>query len=185
MPAGTEILPHEARVALDEYLAALDAALPGIVLGIYVTGSGALGDWRPRRSDLDILTVTERRLDDGGLAALEALHAGLPGRPYRDAVYLPAEAIGARPAPGADGGTVADTVGKYPSAVDVVFHRARYFPYPVLWATLEVTGPPPEPFTRSVATTAVRAEDSDDPRTCGGQAAARARGLRCHECPVP
>jgi hypothetical protein len=130
MPAGRGSLPRQARVALDEYLAALDDALPGIARGIYVTGSAVLGDWRPERSDLDILTVTERRLDDGELTALETLHAGIPGRPYRDAIYIPAEAIGARPAP----------ADRYPNAVDGVFHRARHRPDPVLWATLDRHG---------------------------------------------
>jgi Nucleotidyltransferase domain len=96
--AGTEILPHQARVALEEYLAAVKAALPGIVCGIYLTGSAALGDWQPGRSDLDILTVTQRHLKKGELAALEALHAALRVRPYRDAIYIPAKAIGTRPA---------------------------------------------------------------------------------------
>jgi hypothetical protein len=140
MPAGTEILPDEARVAVDEYLAALDVALPGIACGIYVTGSAVLGDWRPGRSDLDILTVTERHLGDGEVAALEALHAGIPGRPYRDAIYIPAEAIGVRSAPGGEGGTEPDNADGYPSAVDGIFHRARHRPEPVLWATLDRHG---------------------------------------------
>ena len=134
MPAGTDTLPPQARSALGAYLAALDTALPGAVRGVYLTGSAALGDWRPGRSDLDILTVTDGRLGDAGLAALEALHAGLPGRPYRDAVYVPADALGAPPAgegPGA---------ARFPGAVDGVFHRARHRPDPVLWATLDRHG---------------------------------------------
>lgn len=133
MPAGPETLPDDARTALGEYLTALDAALPGIARGIYVTGSAALGDWRPGRSDLDILTVTERPLGDGELGALESLHAGLPGRPYRDAIYLPAGAVGARPAGPADDRA-------YPNVVDGVFRRDRYRPDPVLWATLDRHG---------------------------------------------
>ena len=134
MPAGPEALPREARAAVDEYLAALDAALPRIARGIYVTGSAVLGDWQPRRSDLDILTVTERRLTGADMDALDALHAGIPGRPYRDAMYIPAEAVGKR------GAGPADPAGRYPSAVDGVFHRARYRPDPVLWATLDRHG---------------------------------------------
>jgi predicted nucleotidyltransferase len=130
MRAGPESLPREARAALDEYLAALDAALPGIAHGIYITGSAALGDWRPGRSDLDILTLTASGLTDGELTALEKLHAASPGRPYRDAIYIPAEAIG--PDPAAD--------RRYPSAVDGVFQRERYRPDPVLWATLDRHG---------------------------------------------
>ncbi len=64
----------------------------------------------------------------------------MPGRPYRAAVCLPAEAVGARPAPTGEGGTDADPVGRSPSAVDGVFHRARYLPDPVLWATLDGHG---------------------------------------------
>lgn len=134
MSAGPEALPREARAAVDEYLAALDAALPRIARGIYVTGSAALGDWQPRHSDVDILTVTERRLTDADIDALEALHTGMPGRPYRDAMYIPAEAVGKHSA------DPEDPAGRYPSAVDGVFHRARYRPDPVLWATLDRHG---------------------------------------------
>jgi hypothetical protein len=128
----SETLPPEARSALDEYLAALDLALPGMVQGVYITGSAALNDWQPERSDLDILTVTHRHLNDEEIASLEALHAATPGRPYRDAIYLPAEAIGTRPAP-------ADEV-RYAHAIDGFFHRAQYRPDPVLWATLDRHG---------------------------------------------
>jgi predicted nucleotidyltransferase len=88
MPPGTQSLPRQAQDALGEYLAALDAALPRVARGVYLTGSAALGDWRRGRSDLDILTVREGRLGDAEISALEAVHAGMPGRPYRDAVYM-------------------------------------------------------------------------------------------------
>ena len=139
MPDGMDTLPHEARAALEEYLAALDETLPGIARGIYLTGSAVLGDWRPERSDLDILIVTRHPLEDSQLTGLETLHAAIAGRPYRDAIYLPAEAIGTRPASAGESGP--DCAGGYPSAVDGVFHRARYRPDPVLWATLDRHGP--------------------------------------------
>jgi hypothetical protein len=48
MPADAlSPLPAEAATALDEYLTALDRALPGNVTGVYVTGSAVLGDWQP------------------------------------------------------------------------------------------------------------------------------------------
>lgn len=144
MPADTDLLPPEAEPALDEYLAALDAAIPGLARGIYVTGSAVLGDWRPGRSDLDILTVTERALDDAELTALEALHAGIPDRPYRDAIYIPVGAVGSRPDEGgagtAAGGASTAADDRYPSAIDGVFQRSRYRPDPVLWATLHRRG---------------------------------------------
>ena len=58
-------LGPQAEPALDDYLARLDAALPGA--WVYLTGSAVLDDWRPGRSDLDILTVTPRPLDEPGL----------------------------------------------------------------------------------------------------------------------
>lgn len=122
-------LPGQARAALDEYLAALDKALPGFTRGVYLTGSAALGDWQPGSSDLDILTVTEHPLGEEGLDALAELHASMPGRPYRDAIYVPAAALGAR--------DDEDDAAGYPAAVDGVFHRARHRPEPVLWATLD------------------------------------------------
>jgi hypothetical protein len=46
MPAGTESLPPAARDALDEYLAAPAAALPGAVCGVYVDAAWVAGDRR-------------------------------------------------------------------------------------------------------------------------------------------
>lgn len=63
-------LGPRARPALDEYLALLDTVLPGA--WVYLTGSAVLGDWRPGRSDLDILTVTPCPLDEAGLDAIGA-----------------------------------------------------------------------------------------------------------------
>jgi hypothetical protein len=116
------------QAALGTYLGLLDQALPGLVSGVYLTGSAALGDWQPGRSDLDILTVLKRPLSDDELDALEALHAKASERPYLDAVYVPVSSLGA-----ADGPAFA-------SAVDGVFARARHEPEPVLWATLRRHG---------------------------------------------
>ena len=149
MPGKNGLLPPAAQAALDEYLAALDAALPGVARGIYITGSAVLGDWQPGRSDLDILTVTEGTLGDAELATLDALHAGIPGRPYRDAIYIPADDVGMRADTGTSAGagrgrgTGAGTASdvRYPSAIDGVFQQpARYRPDPVLWATLHRHG---------------------------------------------
>ena len=122
-------LPAEARAALDEYLATLDGTLRGRTAGVYLTGSVVLDDWQPSCSDLDILVVTSGALDDRELAELEELHTAISGRPYRDAVYVPADTVGAR-----------DEAIAYPAAVDGVFHRVRHRPEPLLWATLDRHG---------------------------------------------
>jgi hypothetical protein len=122
-------LPAEAEAPLEEYLTALDGALADRVTGVYLTGSAALGDWRPGRSNLDIVVVTGEVLGESGIAALEELHAMVGGRPYRDAIYVPADAVGTRQG---------DIV--FPATVDGFFHREGHRPEPVLWATLHRHG---------------------------------------------
>ncbi len=122
-------LPDVARHAVGEYVERLGEALPDAVQGVYLTGSAALGDWLPERSDLDLLTVTLRPLGEADLDALADLHSGLAGRPNRDAVYVCCDDLGAKPR--ADGGP------KLPYAVDGIFHRDGQDPDPVLWATLD------------------------------------------------
>ncbi len=124
-------VPAQARVPLAGYLEPLEEALPGACAGVYLTGSAALGDWLPDRSDLDILTVAAGELRDADLDALASLHAAQAGRPYLDAVYLPAAALGQPIQPGHAG---------YPHVIDGQFHRDGYEPDPVLWATLHRHG---------------------------------------------
>jgi hypothetical protein len=124
-------LDATARAAIDGYLDALDSALPGRCAGVYLTGSAALGDWRPGRSDLDILTVVGGDLDERDLDALAALHGRAQGRPHRDAVYVCGDRLGERPAAEGPG---------FPDVVDGVFRRSGERPSPVLWATLHRHG---------------------------------------------
>jgi predicted nucleotidyltransferase len=36
---------------------------PGLLKGLYVVGSGVLGDYRPRSSDVDVVAVTAEQLE--------------------------------------------------------------------------------------------------------------------------
>lgn len=88
-PAVAEIVEAVAKGA-SEILGA------GLV-GLYVRGSLATGDFEPERSDVDLLAVTERPLDDAAFAALAALHERLAAsaNPYGarlEIAYLPREA---------------------------------------------------------------------------------------------
>lgn len=125
------ILIPDIMSVLDEYLAALAGAVTCPDPAVYLTGSAALADWRPDRSDLDILVVVPRRLDDAELTALARVHAGLAGRPYRDAVYVERDAVGRSPEPGGPG---------FAHAVDGAFRPTGHQPDPVLWATLHRHG---------------------------------------------
>lgn len=92
------VLPGEVRSLAAQYLAAVDAALPGFVEGLYVVGSAALGAWQPGVSDVDTLIVTSRAADDTDLAVLAEIHAAMPPRPHFDGAYLHRDSFAARPA---------------------------------------------------------------------------------------
>lgn len=86
-------MPDEVSRAALRHLGTADALLPGLIAGLYVTGSVALGDHQSGRSDIDFMAFTSRplsaadlevlaglQLRDGGLVhsrpAASALHAG-------------------------------------------------------------------------------------------------------------
>ncbi|MEV5599382.1 aminoglycoside adenylyltransferase domain-containing protein [Streptomyces sp. NPDC052496] len=73
------------------FLASADRWCPGLVEGLYLTGSVALGDFRPGRSDIDFVAVTARRLSAADVAALKQAHAetrARHSRPYFDGVHV-------------------------------------------------------------------------------------------------
>ena len=67
----------------------LDTLLPGIrdrlrekLVGLYLRGSLALGDFIPETSDIDVLAVTEWPVNDAEFATLAALHAQIAALPH-------------------------------------------------------------------------------------------------------
>ena len=76
---------------VDVYLSAVDAEAPDLVEGLYLTGSTALGDFRPRTSDIDFVAATANRCDASAVAALRRAHGRLRKRwprPYFDGLYV-------------------------------------------------------------------------------------------------
>jgi hypothetical protein len=69
---GPRDLPGDVRDATDRHLTALDAAAPGLVEGLYLTGSVTLGDYQPGRSDVDFMAFTARPAGDPEVVALLA-----------------------------------------------------------------------------------------------------------------
>lgn len=71
-------LPSEQRVDIDRkasaYLAAADRLLPGWITDFYVVGSGALGEYVPRRSDLDFVAVVDGAITPRRLIRPRLLH---------------------------------------------------------------------------------------------------------------
>ena len=98
-------LPSLVREVCSEYLELADAESPGLVTGLYLVGSLALGGYRPDHSDLDFLAVTSRRPEAGDVAGLRKLHAEMArrrSRPVLDGVYVRAADL-SRPPAEADG----------------------------------------------------------------------------------
>jgi hypothetical protein len=72
---------HERVVGIvDAYLEAVDDEAPGVVEGLYLTGSTALGEFRPHTSDIDFLAVTSNPPNGRAVWALGRAHARLRNR---------------------------------------------------------------------------------------------------------
>ncbi|WP_017616534.1 nucleotidyltransferase domain-containing protein [Nocardiopsis salina] len=56
------------------FLSHADQEAPGLVRGLYLTGSVALGDFRPHTSDVDFVVVTDRRPDADEADRLRRAH---------------------------------------------------------------------------------------------------------------
>ncbi|GAB3671633.1 hypothetical protein GCM10027589_40790 [Actinocorallia lasiicapitis] len=87
---ATAVHPLAIEVAAT-YLSLVDAALPGFVEGLYLTGSVALGDFRPAESDIDFVAVSSSPARPQQLRALELVHEQLARRhpkPFFDGPYL-------------------------------------------------------------------------------------------------
>jgi hypothetical protein len=75
---------------VDAYLEAVDDEAPGLVEGLYLTGSTALGEYRPNTSDIDFLAVTSTR-PTVAVAAIGRAHRRLRNRfprPFFDGRYV-------------------------------------------------------------------------------------------------
>jgi hypothetical protein len=70
----------DVATALGTYLEIVDATAPGLVEGLYVVGSYALGDWQQGRSDIDIVAVLAEPATDIDIGTLRTAHALLNER---------------------------------------------------------------------------------------------------------
>lgn len=88
----------EVNAALDEICAGARAILGDRMIGMYVHGSLAIGDFDPERSDIDFLIVTADPLSEKHLSAIAAMHAriaatGLKWSTNVEGSYFPAQAL--------------------------------------------------------------------------------------------
>ena len=78
-------LPAPVRACVAEHLRLVDQRRPGLLEALHLVGSVALGEYRPGVSDIDMVAITARPLDDDDLAALADIHAAIP---RYDGIYL-------------------------------------------------------------------------------------------------
>jgi Domain of unknown function (DUF4111)/Nucleotidyltransferase domain len=88
----------EVNAVVYDLLASIHAIVGAQLVGMYLVGSLALGDFEPRESDLDVVIVTVGALSDETVAALRDLHqrfdhSGSAWAARLDAVYLPQEVV--------------------------------------------------------------------------------------------
>jgi predicted nucleotidyltransferase len=83
-------LLQEVDEMLDVLLSGIRQILEDNLVGVYLRGSLATGDFIPETSDLDVLAVTERPVNDAEFAALAILHARLATlpNPYANCIEM-------------------------------------------------------------------------------------------------
>ncbi|GII05448.1 aminoglycoside adenylyltransferase domain-containing protein [Planobispora takensis] len=112
-----------------DYLQAIDAEARGLVEGLYLEGSVALGEFRPHTSDVDFVAVTAAPPHGAALTALQRVHAHLRARrprPFFDGVYLTWDDLRRGPA----------GIGPRPTSHEGRLQAATTPDSPVIWHTL-------------------------------------------------
>lgn len=87
-------LPQAVVPRIEGYLEAVDQSVPGLVRGLYVTGSIALDDYQPAISDIDAVALCSGRPDTGQCDALARVHAE---GPKVDVLYASTDDLAADP----------------------------------------------------------------------------------------
>lgn len=78
----------EVDAVLDQLQAGIHTALGRQLVGLYLTGSLAIGGFNPGRSDIDFVAVTAGEISTAELAALKEMHRRLGELPNRWALRL-------------------------------------------------------------------------------------------------
>src|SRR5580765_1712773 len=67
-------IPQPIRGTLLEYLSLADGQVPGLIAGLYIEGSIALGGFNERFSDIDFVVLLSRRPNAAEFATLRDIH---------------------------------------------------------------------------------------------------------------
>jgi len=88
----------DVNAVLHHFLSSVRAILDNQFVGMYLSGSLALGDFDARRSDIDFIVVTDADVSGDHLAALRAMHdrfnaSDSPWATEVEAAYIPRDAL--------------------------------------------------------------------------------------------
>ncbi len=167
-------LSPRAQAVVDTYLAAVDAEPAGVIQGLYLVGSLALGDFRPRTSDVDFVAVTAARPDATVVAAFERAHQRLRARhrrPHVDGLYVTWEHLASDP-----GHAI-----QLPHSLNGRFDATGGAGDPVTWHTCGVSRTSPR---RCALLAGSIGAEGLVPRQPGSLLAAATRSRRCHGEPL-
>src|SRR5215212_1686527 len=138
-------IPESVQQVLNEYIALVHQALPGLLTGVYLHGSVALNAFNPGLSDVDFISITSRRCTATDVDALRTLHHTLIQRypqAHLEGCYLLPE----------DVGRFEEAMPPHPYIHDGIFQASGYHDInAVTWWVLKhcgvaVYGPPPDQF---------------------------------------
>jgi hypothetical protein len=138
-------IPQPAQLVLNDYIALVHTALPGLLTGVYLHGSLALQAYTPGLSDIDFISITSRRCTGADIDSLRALHHTLVQRYPQvqlEGCYLLAQ----------DVGRFEDSMPPHPHVHDGIFQASGYQDInAVTWWILKHRGiahygPPPDRF---------------------------------------
>lgn len=131
-------LPNKVENVLADYMNVLNEHLPGVLEGLYVHGSIALGAYVDGTSDIDFITITNRTLTENDSEALLKVHRTMEKnyeKPELDGVYIQWKDMGKLYR------SKSDLKEDYPYYNDGKLQFGPYFNFnPVTWWTLKHGG---------------------------------------------
>jgi len=144
-------IPKPVQPVLDDYIRLVNDALSGLLAGLYLHGSLALGAYDPGLSDIDFIAITSRRCTPSDIDTLRIVHHILIERypqAQLEGSYLQWHDL--------DLGRFEDAIPPHPHIHDGIVHASGYHDInAVTWWILKhrgiaVLGPPPEHFAIEV-----------------------------------
>jgi hypothetical protein len=138
----TADIPDVLQPLLNEYVRVMEQKIPGLVSGVYLYGSIALGAFDPNFSDVDFIAVTQRHCTAQDVQALSEIHRELQQK-------YPQWALEGSYVQAQDLGQPENKIEPHPYIHDSVFNPAGAFDInPVTWWILKrhgitVFGTPP------------------------------------------